>query len=813
MGDKFVGRCDLMNKLKDEWKQNSNSNKKRIFVISGSMGVGKTRYVKEFLRDLKRSDENDKCKIVAIDFKSVKTFEEYLKTIASCLSIPIQDAEAIVQYVKNSEYVYIFHHDHQQYPKSKSSSGKELTQDSLWDKIYESVVKKLLEDTDNFCLIISSTDEFRFAGLRTLRWSQKLPKLTEDESLELLDGVWPSAEKDRESCRHIVRLCNGVPSAIINTGLLLDEGAFDVKEAIFLLLQHIIQFLSDESLPNSEKIRRQLLCRWNNLNNVQMDNLMKSLIIINNTCRITVDALAKLHKDCHGVAEYKLLHLLPLLRRNLLSVNKDDNSVIACPLIQHMLEAVDYIDTDALRKEIQAQISALLNPKAKDGDNYCKSLPEESKDVNEPSEDSSSSVDVQRPPGIDDQEYALAECCRQSSWDDDDNNETAKNSQKTQMESNQLVDTPELSLNISNDENQFQDLKNPSGFQKSRQNSLIGENLDRDISDKGYVYEDKDMHCSGDFPTLKQDSATDRKQSNLQHNTDRTQDSGANSDKPDMSEYKYGPEISLSGELSSSNGILLQSPGYHTNNSEPNTETSSLNQSLPLLTQGGQLVTVSGLKSIETNGSGVNQHIGDGADANSENSKHMSQSFQKSPKDKLGEASTRTCVEPETNIPGPSLQLNVTLSGESNIAAQNLHLAQASQGGLNVQSTDVHVYTQNQSSTGSPTTHNVEAEGQNRSNSCSDVRFLMDDRSFSCDENHSPRGAGGFRNQNATGSPTQHISSDVSGSTSVSIENESRDSGDTNSEESGASETTSSLSSLSIRGLMQGIVEIYKSTE
>lgn len=219
MGDKFVGRCDLMNELKDEWKRNSNSNKKRIFVISGSMGVGKTRYVKEFLRDLKRSDENDKCKIVAIDFKSVNTFEEYLKTIASCLSIPIQDAEAIVQNVKNSEYVYIFHHDHQQYPKSKScSSGEELTQDSLWDKIYESVVKKFLEDTDNFCLIISSTDEFRFAGLRTLRWSQKLPKLTEDESLELLDGVWPSAEKDRESCRHIVRLCNGVPSAIINTG-------------------------------------------------------------------------------------------------------------------------------------------------------------------------------------------------------------------------------------------------------------------------------------------------------------------------------------------------------------------------------------------------------------------------------------------------------------------------------------------------------------------------------------------------------------------------------------------------------------------
>lgn len=41
-------------------------------------------------------------------------------------------------------------------------------------------------------------------------------------------------------------------------GLLLDEGAFDVQEAICLLLKHIIQFLSDESLPNSETLRKDI---------------------------------------------------------------------------------------------------------------------------------------------------------------------------------------------------------------------------------------------------------------------------------------------------------------------------------------------------------------------------------------------------------------------------------------------------------------------------------------------------------------------------------------------------------------------------
>lgn len=453
-------------------------------------------------------------------------------------------------------------------------------------------------------------------------------------------------------------------------------------------------------------------------------------------------------------------------------------------------------------------------PIAEDGDNCCKSLPKESTNVDEPSEDNARSVDVQRPPGI----------TTQSSWDED-NNELMKNLRKTPMESNHLEATPpEQSLNLSTDENEFQDLKNPSKFQESRQNSIIRDNLDRDFSKKGCVYEDKDMHCSGDFSTFKQDSATDRKQSNLEHSTDHTQDSGANSDKPDMSEDKAGPEILLSGELSSSNGIFLQSPGYHTNNSEPNAESSSHNQSLPSLTQGDQLVTVSGLKSIETNVSGCNQ---DGADVNTESSNHVSQSFQNSPKNKLGEASSRTSVELETNIPDPSLPLDVTLSGESNISFQNIHPAQTSQGGQNVQSTDVH--TPNQSNTGSPTTLSMEAEGQNRSNSCSNVRFLIYDRSYLCDDSNRPQvqkcstlengtlmeeKARGFPNQNANGSQTQHMSSDVSESISgVPIENESRDSERTSSEESEANDTTSSSSSLSIRGLMQGIVELYKSTE
>lgn len=458
-----------------------------------------------------------------------------------------------------------------------------------------------------------------------------------------------------------------------------------------------------------------------------------------------------------------------------------------------------------------------MKPNAEDGDNCCKLLPKESTYVNELSEDNAQSADVQRPPGI-------TIHCRQSSWNED-NNELTKNLRETPMESNQLEAThPEQSLNLSTDENKFQDLKNPSGFQESRQNSFIRDNLDREFSKKGCVYEDKDMHCSENFSNFKQDSATDRKQSNLDHSTDHSLDSVANSDKPDMSEYKIGPEILLSGELSSSNGIFLQSPGYHTNNSEPNAESSSHNQSRPSLTQGDQLVTVSGLKSIETNVSGCNQ---DGADANSESSNHVSQSFQNSPKNKLGDASSRTIVERETNIPGPSLQLDVTLSGESNISFQNVHPAQTSQEGQNIQSIDEH--TQNQSNTGSPTTLSVEAEGQNRSNSCSNVRFLIDDRSYSCDDSNRPQvqkcstleqgtlmegKARGFSNQNANGSPTQHMSSDVSESTSgVCIENESRDSERTSSEESEANETTSSLSSSSIRRLMQEIVELYKSTE
>lgn len=792
MGDKFVGRCELMNELKDEWKR------KRIFGISGPMSVGKTRYVKEFLRDLKTSDGNDtrRYKIVAVDFKSVKTLEDYLKTIASCLNIWTQDANAIVQSLKSSGHVYIFHHDHQEYARLKSSTGEELTQtsqDSLWDTIYDSVVKKLLEDNDNFYLIISSTDEFRFAEFRRLFWSQNLLELTEDESLELLHEVWTSRseEKDRESSGHIVRLCNGVPSAIINTGLLLNEEAFSVQEVIVLLLQHIIDFLSDEVLPNSEKIRKQLLRRWNHLRKDQMDNLMKSLIIINNTRSISVDALAKLHQENPSVAEFKLFNLLPLRRRNLLSVNKKDNSVKPCPLIQHMLKAVYYIDKDALQEEISVQISALLEQQAKNA---------------------SLTADVRRTPGKDGRECAPAKSCRLSSWDGDN---TAMANQQWPMEGIELESShSEQSLNLSNDENQFQVLVNTSGFQKSRQNSFIGQNLDNDFSEKGNVYGDKGMCSSGNYSKLKHNSATERKESNLEHSAGLIQDNGANLDnKLDMSKYKYGPEISISGEFSSSNEKLPQCPGNHTSNCEPDIDTNSLNQSVSSLSHGigpykdntQHLVTVSGLKSLETNGSEC-IYIRDADDVadHLQNGDHMSQTSKRSPKKELDETAMETSAEPETNIPGLS-QLDVTLSGESGhfIPVQNLHLAQSSPEGLNVQSTNEHSL--NQPGTSSSTTRNVEAE----SNDCSNDKFLIQNKSFPCDNGHCPRVA----NQNADRVTTQPMSSADSESTSGSIGNESRVIERTNSDVDVANETTRSLSSSILRVLMNGIVEVYKSAE
>lgn len=48
------------------------------------MSVGKIWYVKEFFWDLKKFDENDKYKIVVIDFRFVEMFEEYFKMVVSC---------------------------------------------------------------------------------------------------------------------------------------------------------------------------------------------------------------------------------------------------------------------------------------------------------------------------------------------------------------------------------------------------------------------------------------------------------------------------------------------------------------------------------------------------------------------------------------------------------------------------------------------------------------------------------------------------------------------------------------------------------
>ncbi|XP_061169134.1 uncharacterized protein LOC133178453 [Saccostrea echinata] len=381
MNDIFVGRVECTENLKVAWNHGQN----RIFGIYGPKSVGKTRYVENFLRILRTSDKNDQVKVLALDFHCIKSFKVYVETVAGCLSI--EDCEAcshtncrcirkIIKSLKDSEDVYIFHHDHQEEAKSKPDSDGNLTDSTnqtLWDQIYAEGVKPLLTECSNFYLIISSTDEFRFAELRRVFWMQKIPALTESESMELLNDVWPSCTEDAKLCRQLILLCDGIPPAIINAGLLMEDNVISVDVVIKLMVKQIIEVLSDEFLPHPERINTQLQNRWKHLSEEQSDNLVKTLVIIKYTSQSTIAANAKLFK-CNNVAEYKFNHLLPLLRRNLLSYNKDSETVSPYPLIQHILEAVNYIKADEIREGLQEQIKAILEPQSQNGASSCKSL-------------------------------------------------------------------------------------------------------------------------------------------------------------------------------------------------------------------------------------------------------------------------------------------------------------------------------------------------------------------------------------------------------------------------------------------------------
>ena len=221
MEDIFVGRTASFEDLKDRWKQLQPPI--RIFGIYGPKSIGKTRYVKEFLTSL-QTDSGSTQLVVTLDFRFIKSFKQYMETLAHSLELSCQTIREVTQALRNRKDGVILHHDHQELARVVSREGERLSdasiQESLWDVIYQNLLQNLLQNhhNNNVRLIISSTDVFKFAQFRTLVWDQTLGRLTEEESLELLGQVWAPAGRGEESRRHIVRLCDGVPSAIINVG-------------------------------------------------------------------------------------------------------------------------------------------------------------------------------------------------------------------------------------------------------------------------------------------------------------------------------------------------------------------------------------------------------------------------------------------------------------------------------------------------------------------------------------------------------------------------------------------------------------------
>ncbi|XP_061169262.1 uncharacterized protein LOC133178565 isoform X2 [Saccostrea echinata] len=524
MEDIFVGRVECTEELKAAW----NRGQYKIFGIYGPKSVGKSRYVRNFLRILRTSDKSDKVKTTTFDFHRIRTYEAYIATVAGHLNIMEHEVcshtncnciQNVIKFLKGSEDVYIFHHDHQEEAKSKPDSDGTLPdspKQTLWDQIYAEVIKPLLTECSNFYLIISSTDEFRFAHLRRVFWMQRVPALTEKESMELLNDVCPSPTDDTNSRKHVVRLCEGIPPALINAGLLMKDNVISVDEVIQLMVKQIIEVLSDEFLPHPERINTQLQNRWKHLSEEQSDNLVKTLVIIKYTSQSTIAANAKLLKY-KNLAEYKFHHLLPLLRRNLLSYNKEKETVSPCPLIQHILEAVNYIKADEIREELQEQIKAILEPRPQNGASSCLSDCETSSLC-------SNSVDLPNNPCACPQNYfAVGDRAKQCAFQNNIYQEPSIENLRSRGQLNGSFKTP-----VENDNFEKPPIKSFGGIQlqemglddsdsnsESRKNSLVT-NLNRRSLEKDKIYECKDI-LNTRFSLNPEHKCLDIMQSQLNH--------------------------------------------------------------------------------------------------------------------------------------------------------------------------------------------------------------------------------------------------------------------------------------------------------
>ena len=251
----FVGREAELKRLEAAWKRHA------IFGIFGVRAVGKSRFVKQFL---KRNGSNYGLKTNVNMIKiNLKMFETTIGTLIHLIysSLGIMPDKDAINNGKWKEHLV-------------SEVVKKLTDLQcllLWFDNAEdaldldrqvhdqllSLCVTLVQHCRGIKIIITSTTKFLFTQIRNAYFQLELNPLTQSEVIQLLKQVSPDVEFG-EFAGPIAEQCEGLPLLVTMTASELseDNGMVNPEEMFDLLLENKLRVLSREYYPEEDRIGR-----------------------------------------------------------------------------------------------------------------------------------------------------------------------------------------------------------------------------------------------------------------------------------------------------------------------------------------------------------------------------------------------------------------------------------------------------------------------------------------------------------------------------------------------------------------------------
>ncbi|KAL4232475.1 hypothetical protein ACF0H5_007167 [Mactra antiquata] len=259
----FVGRRAELLRLEKAYATH------RLFGIFGMRSVGKSRYVKEFLR-------SREIKTIYVELRLINSLNMLYSNI--CAQIGEEPITSVVEttnwlshllasliYVSREETIVL-----------NFDNAEDAIEGSFGDDLML-ILSYVMKNCKNVKIFISSTTRVQFSQLHKIFYSIELPPFSKQESLELLQIVADEVDLGEYSDA-IVNLSEGLPLVLLMIGSTLkeDDGLFTPEDMVELLVNSRLETLSNEFYPKEDRVGdvyRQFILRLSKEFQIYMTDL------------------------------------------------------------------------------------------------------------------------------------------------------------------------------------------------------------------------------------------------------------------------------------------------------------------------------------------------------------------------------------------------------------------------------------------------------------------------------------------------------------------------------------------------------------